>query len=363
VLRDHLRTFPSARLEVGAEVVSVSNRSEGARVVLSSGRRIDARYLVAADGAHSGVRTALGVPMAGTDPFVHGIRLQFRAPLWDVVGEHRYGIYAVMRPDASCVVLPAGGGDRWMVGIDWDPAAEHLADYTEARLTSFLARAAGVPALAPRIEQVGTFAFAARMAERFRCGDVFLVGDAAHRITPRGGTGMNTAVADAFDLGWRLSWVLRGWAAPSLLDAYETERRPLVEHNLSRSAAADGSRRPAINETQVDLGGRIAHHWLATDTGRVSTLDLIGSGLTLFTGADRGAWSRAAASQPDTMPMAVRPLEPVAARALGIVGSGALLVRPDGASVASWSTSAGAARRLHDVVAPLVAGRRARSAA
>ena len=62
---------------------------------------------------------------------------------------------------------------------------------------------------------------------------VFLVGDAAHRVTPRGGTGMNTAIHDGYDLGWKLGWVLNGWAPEALLDCYESERRPVAEHNVA----------------------------------------------------------------------------------------------------------------------------------
>ncbi len=77
------------------------------------------------------------------------------------------------------------------------------------------------------------------IADRYRHGRVFLLGDAAHRVTPRGGTGLNTAVADGFDLGWKLAWVMLGWADPSLLDSYEAERRPVAEHNLRQIAGPD----------------------------------------------------------------------------------------------------------------------------
>ena len=87
---------------------------------------------------------------------------------------------------------------------------------------------------------------------------------------------MNTAIADGFDLGWKLAWVLRGWAAAALLDTYETERRPIVEHNLARSADPDGSLRDVGDEVPADLGGRIPHLWLPGSTGRTSTIDLAG---------------------------------------------------------------------------------------
>ena len=125
--------------------------------------------------------------------------------------------------------------------------------------------------------------------------DAFLAGDAAHRVTPRGGTGMNTALQSGYDLGWKLAWVLQGWADGALLDTYESERRVVAEHNITRSIDPNGSRRPVVDELSVDLGGRIAHAWLPAASGRVSTLDLLGPGWTLFTGPTRAAWDAAGA--------------------------------------------------------------------
>ena len=105
------------------------------------------------------------------------------------------------------------------------------------------------------MEGIGAFTFAAQLAERFREGSAFLVGDAAHRVSPRGGTGMNTAMHDGFDLGWKLAWVLRGWAQPALLDTYELERRPIVEHNLARSADPGGSNREVADEDCAPISG------------------------------------------------------------------------------------------------------------
>ncbi|MEW6476277.1 MAG: FAD-dependent monooxygenase [Actinomycetota bacterium] len=354
VLVGYLSRFPSVGVELGAVVATVEPVAGASRLVLSSGRILEAQYVIAADGAHSAVRSSLGIPLDGSDRLADGLSVQFRAPLWDVVGRHRYCIYNVTGATVPCVLVPAGDGDRWVCGIEWNPEAERLTDYGPERLTDIIRRATGVPSLAPWLERIGTFSFAAQIARRFRHGDVFLVGDAAHRVTPRGGTGMNTAVAGGFDLGWRLAWVLNGWAAPTLLDGYERERRPLAEHNVARSAAPDGSRRDALNETHVDLGGRIVHHWVETPAGPVSTLDLIGEGLTLFTGPDGDPWRRAVGAVPGGPPVTVHRLDRVAARALGIIGpGGAVLVRPDGVPVAGWSNPHRAPARLRPETALL----------
>ena len=106
---------------------------------------------------------------------------------------------------------------------------------------------------------------------------------------------MNTALQSGYDLGWKLAWVLQGWAEPELLDTYEAERRVVAEHNVARSTDPNGSRRPVVDELNVDLGGRVAHAWLPSSSGTVSTLDLLGAGWTLFTGPSHvGAGRRGA---------------------------------------------------------------------
>jgi 2-polyprenyl-6-methoxyphenol hydroxylase-like FAD-dependent oxidoreductase len=79
------------------------------------------------------------------------------------------------------------------------------------------------------------FAMGGHVATAFRAGRVFLVGDAAHRTTPACGIGMNIAIHGAHNLGWKLAWVLRGWAGEVLLDSYEAERRPIGTENVLRS--------------------------------------------------------------------------------------------------------------------------------
>ena len=343
LLLDLLRSLPTIELRFGCELVGLQQAEDrvvaSVRVGGSTPTTVIADHLVGADGAHSSVRQLAGIAMDGPDNMGEFHRVEFRAPLTEILGEHRYGLYVISNPEVAGVVAPQGAGDRWMLAREWRGGDQlRIVDADERQLSELVATAAGVPRLRYRIERTNAFLFSAQLADRYREGRVFLAGDAAHRMTPRGGTGMNTAIQDAFDIGWKLAWVLHGWSGEPLLDTYEAERRPVGSHNVQRAAQPDGARRDAKDALPWDLYGRLAHCWLNRDGRTASTLDLLGDGFTLLTGPDEARWLDSRTSNGWSAPLAVHRLDQQTAKTLAIASTGATLVRPDGKIAGSWTT-------------------------
>ncbi|WP_333769774.1 FAD-dependent monooxygenase [Streptomyces sp. IBSBF 2435] len=348
ILFAHLRTLPTAEVRLGCELTGLRQDDDGVQATLLDSRTgtahvIEARYVIGADGPYSTVREQLGIAMEGLDHLGHYESVQFRAPLDAVVGDRKPAIYMITRPDAAGFLSRRGHGDRWVFARERAPDQAGLADLGEAELAGLLARAAGVDELRPRVDRLSTFALAAMLAERYREGRGFLIGDAAHRMTPRGGTGMNTAVQDAFDLGWKLAWVLQKWAPADLLDSYQTERRPIGKHNVDFSAAPPTVPATASETLPWDLNGRLAHHWLPAPgcapppADPVSTIDLVGDGLTVLAGREGRRWTSTRAIATAPIPLTVRLLDQGTAAALGLRPGGAVLVRPDCQEIRRWS--------------------------
>jgi putative polyketide hydroxylase len=336
-----LRSLPTAEIRFGTEVVSVGQDAGGVHVSLRSdgtdkADEVSAMFVIGADGAHSTVRRDVAIRMLGRDDLAEYHRVEFGAPLGDIIGDRRYGLYVITNPEVSGVLTPRGTSNRWGLSREWTPGGPRLVDYEETELRSLIRVAVGVEMLDLQIERVSTFSFAAQIAERYREGQVFLVGDAAHRMTPRGGTGMNTAIQDAFDIGWKIAWVLRGWSDDTILKTYESDRRPVGLHNVERAGQPDGAQRDVHDALPWDLHGRLTHHWLRRGDVTVSTIDLIGEGVTLLAGPEERRWSDATIRD-SRVPVAVHHLDGASAAALGVETTGAVLVRPDGRQIATWT--------------------------
>jgi putative polyketide hydroxylase len=321
---------------------------------------VRARYLVGADGPRSTVRRALGIEMEHLGSEGRQLTALFAADLDRVVPDPPFALHWVTIPGAEGLFV-ASGRHRW--GYGWEPGAGDLATPTSEQLVERIRASAGLPDLDVEVQGTFEWVFGAEIAVRFRSGPVFLVGDAATRTSPRRATGMNTGIAAAHNLAWKLAWVLRGWADQALLDTYEEERRPVGLANALRSlqlregpheasgledfgvtyvsAAIEPTEHvepPATIGERAAPGRRAPHAWLDVTGRRVSTLDLFDGRLTLLTGPGGSDWCAAAQGLAvDDPPLAVLRFgpdvpDPDGSLALryGVGAHGAILVRPDG---------------------------------
>ena len=296
------------------ELTGFTADGEGVRAELAGpgGERRRAPYLVAADGARSPVREALGITRSGRgftgEPMVN---VYFRADLAEVVRGREFNLCQIEHPAARGGLASVDGRFRW-VFMSPGPAADR--DWP-----ALLRTALGVPA--PGLEVLSVLPWRAemRVADRYRAGRVFLAGDAAHVMPPYAASGANTGIADAHNLAWKLAAAVRGDAGDALLDSYQAERRPAgwfaADQSARRTAdlrapvtgdglahpyvlAAGGFQYPAgalAGDPASDpepvtefapagrIGTRVPHRWL--DAGRSrSTIDLAGPGWAVLAG-------------------------------------------------------------------------------
>jgi 2-polyprenyl-6-methoxyphenol hydroxylase-like FAD-dependent oxidoreductase len=234
----------------GHELESFTQDTEGVTTMIHNGPEIRARYLAGCDGGRSTVRKRAGIGFPGVDA-------RWFALLGDVECELPYGVSA--GPDGRTVfAIPRPGYVRLIVR-ETDPPADKDTPVTLERLQSQVDDVLGrhVELRAPR--WLTRFGDAARLAERYREGRVLLAGDAAHIHPPAGAIGVNVALDDAFNLGWKLAATVRGTAPKGLLDTYETERRAAGERILANTRA-QVALEEAGAEPLADLMRRVATH-------------------------------------------------------------------------------------------------------
>lgn len=337
-------------------------------------------YLIAADGAHSGIRHTLDIGMRGFGTLANAVSILFEADLSKFVKKDSFLLCYLQNPAFSGAFVTTDEINRGQLNIEYNVNCEGASHFDAARCTSIVRAALGTPELDIGLLDVIPWKMSSLIAERMRVGRIFLAGDAAHIMPPVGGLGGQTAIQDAADLAWKLAAILKGHADAMLLDSYEAERGPVshlttncqianyvqrlrpdrkdlleslaVFDNLCvamgyryRSAAISseisGDDSP-VEDPKAPTGSpgtRLAHVKLMRDGEVVSTHDLTGQDFVLLAGPGGSAWIAAAQNSaiqlgtplisyligsdlcdPDQVFLARTGLEP----------DGALLVRPDG---------------------------------
>jgi 2-polyprenyl-6-methoxyphenol hydroxylase-like FAD-dependent oxidoreductase len=216
---------------LGAEILRerrvAAVRQDAESVVLDmdgpQGRTTErARVLVAADGARSTVRTALGMAFPG-------VPSRYSSFIAEVSFARAPQALDRFRKDSGSVSLAQYEPKWWRVVVTL-PRSKHVETEVEPtidELKEALLSVFGTDYGIREVRLISRFGDAARILDRYREGRVLFAGDAAHIHYPAGGQGMNTGLQDAFNLGWKLAAVMQGRAPDALLDSYHDERRPV----------------------------------------------------------------------------------------------------------------------------------------
>ncbi len=226
-IRRQAAQWPGATLHFNTRVDEVENLGEAVRVVVhdvetQARKEVRARYLLACDGAHSFVRSRLGRGQDHGPTFGNQILVEFRADLDASLGRDGFFHSFVLHPHyAGWFGSQHPETGLWRYSFRHDEEELPPADVVLERLRGAL----GMPQLPVELVRFYRFDYTTGLLRRWREGNVFFAGDAAHWHSPWGGFGMNSGVQDANNLAWKLALVLRGVAPDALLDTYEEERR------------------------------------------------------------------------------------------------------------------------------------------
>lgn len=387
-LRDKARTEPTIEMRDATRVTHVAQTADGVTVATEDGGRFECSYLIAADGAGSGIRERLGYPETDRSAASWWQSVYWRGDIQRWTAD-RPCIHFITGADTGNHVLIASvdGRHRWVTLRVFPPGEERPSDLNPDDARAIIRGAVGDPDVDADILDIKTFRLGALNSEHYRDGRIFLIGDAAHVLLPTGGMGMNSGIQDAHNLVWKLAFVLRDLADPRVLDTYEIERRPVAESNIAWSTEnakrfgelrgamaegdkervatllaaqrghvsalgqdlgfvyddgfviADGTSKPPSTpdhyEPQARPGHRAPAQWLETKAGRISTIDLYDAAMTLLVGAEGEAWHSEVPAGPhlQVLRIGVDPLVTEGAdlhEVHGIARNGAVLVRPDG---------------------------------
>jgi 2,4-dichlorophenol 6-monooxygenase len=201
---------------------------------------IETKYVIGADGGSSKIAQDVGLPFEGQMDLAGSMNIVFHADLSKKV-EHRPSVlYWVLQPGSDIGGIGMGlvrmvrPWDEWLVvwGYDINEPPPRLDDAEATRIVHNLIGDDTVPVT---IRSTSLWGNNKMYATRYRSSRVFCAGDAVHRHPPSNGLGSNTSVQDAYNLAWKLAYVLRGHAGDGLLDSYDEERAPVGRQIVLRA--------------------------------------------------------------------------------------------------------------------------------
>jgi 2,4-dichlorophenol 6-monooxygenase len=256
VLLDAASGHSEADIRFGHELVSYAQDADGVIALVreratGETRQVRCAYLVGADGARSRVVEQAGLPIEGEAGLGSAVNVWFEADLSRYLA-HRPGVLYWHAAPGTPFLTGAGTlicHEPWtefVMVIAYDPATEtvpHTEEFAVARIRQIV----GDDTIEPKIKGFATWTINHQVAAQYQDRRVFAMGDAVHRHPPTNGAGLNTSIADAFNLAWKLALVVHGHAGPGLLDTYTQERQPVGRMVVDRAMQS------AVEMAQVPL--------------------------------------------------------------------------------------------------------------
>ncbi len=234
-LRDRFAAL-GGTVEWGRSMTNLRSVTDGVQVEFDDGTVLLAGWVVGSDGAHSQVRSGMGIEFPGVPLVERFLLADVRVDL----GLPRDAVAVWLRGAQMLAAFPLPGQDLWRLMAP-APEGTDVSDHDVLEvLVGLLADYTGTAPEVSGCDWTSTFRIHRRLAATYRRGHVLLAGDAAHIHSPFGGQGMNTGLGDAENLAWKLGLVVRGLAGESLLDTYEAERRPVAEEVLASTSSLTG---------------------------------------------------------------------------------------------------------------------------
>ena len=201
---------------------------------------VRSKYLLGADGGNSKIAADAGLPFEGRMGVGGSMNILFKADLSRFVAHRPSVLYWVVQPGADVGGIGMGlvrmvrPWNEWLIvwGYDIDqPPPEVDVNFAKKVVRDLV----GSSDVDPEILGISTWTVNNMYATRTSQGRVFCLGDAIHRHPPSNGLGSNTSIQDAFNLAWKLAFVLRGHAGEPLLESYTEERAPVAKQIVTRA--------------------------------------------------------------------------------------------------------------------------------
>lgn len=195
---------------------------------------ITADFVLAADGAASGIARSLGIAKIGPESLATFLNISCEVDLTELAAQQHSLLYWCLSPHTPGILIVH---DPKRLTVYMRPVFEpfeSIDDYDDARCEALLKELFG-PDVPVKVSFKGIWQMTAQVAERFSSDNVFLIGDSAHRFPPTGGLGLNSGAGDVHNLVWKIAAHLQHGAPAELLASYEAERKPVAQHYCDTS--------------------------------------------------------------------------------------------------------------------------------